>query len=97
MAPIFNPPRSVPEAESLANLSQEAYNAPVQSFSPEQIKEAFDVARNSMELLSMVLSSSPQQDALKVNDFMHRIGNSPLGLHLTKKTNTEIGAIKMYS
>ncbi|XP_010940789.1 TOM1-like protein 1 [Elaeis guineensis] len=63
LAPIFTPPRSVPETE---NLSQEAYNdVPVQSFSPEQIKEAFDVARNSIELLSTVLSSSPQQDALK--------------------------------
>lgn len=63
LAPVFTPPRSVPETE---NLSQEAYNdVAVQSFSPEQIKEAFDVARNSIELLSTVLSSSPQQDALK--------------------------------
>ncbi|KAK8713245.1 hypothetical protein V6N13_148467 [Hibiscus sabdariffa] len=31
----------------------------------EQTNEAFDVARNSVELLSTVLSSSPQQDALQ--------------------------------
>ncbi|XP_008813149.1 TOM1-like protein 1 [Phoenix dactylifera] len=66
LAPIFTPPRSVPETELHDNLSQEVYSdGPVQSFSPEQIKEAFDVARNSIELLSTVLSSSPQQDALK--------------------------------
>ncbi|QHO39643.1 Coatomer subunit [Arachis hypogaea] len=40
-------------------------NIPVQSFTPEQTKEAFDVARNSIELLSTVLSS-PQQDVLQV-------------------------------
>ncbi|XLR00161.1 hypothetical protein S83_066359, partial [Arachis hypogaea] len=35
------------------------------SFTPEQTKEAFDVARNNIELLSTVLSS-PQQDVLQV-------------------------------
>ncbi|KAJ3694696.1 hypothetical protein LUZ60_000073 [Juncus effusus] len=39
--------------------------APVRSFTTEQVKEAFDVARNSVELLSVVLSSSPTQDALQ--------------------------------
>lgn len=43
------------------------YNAPpVRSFSEEETKEAFDVARNSIELLSTVLSSSPHQEALHV-------------------------------
>lgn len=66
LAPIFTPPRSIPATEStqssvsLAQLHQEL---PVQSFSAEQTKEAFDVARNSVELLTTVLSSSPQQDA----------------------------------
>ncbi|RVW59336.1 TOM1-like protein 1 [Vitis vinifera] len=32
----------------------------------KQTKETFDVARNSIELLTTVLSSSPQQDALKI-------------------------------
>lgn len=41
-------------------------DVPVQTFSAEQTKEAFDVARNSIELLTTVLSSSPEQDALKV-------------------------------
>lgn len=43
------------------------YDAPVRSFTAEQTKEAFDIARNSIELLSTVLSSSPQHDALQVN------------------------------
>lgn len=60
LAPIFTPPRSVSESESHAHN-----NVPVQSFTAEQIKEAFDVARNSMELLSTVLTSSPKQDVLK--------------------------------
>ncbi|KAG5233015.1 TOM1 protein [Salix suchowensis] len=41
------------------------YDIPLQSFTVEQIKEAFDVARNSIELLTTVLSSSPHQDALQ--------------------------------
>lgn len=67
LAPIFTPPRSVSDVESNANLPQQQghHDIPVQSFSPEQTKEAFDVARNSIELLSTVLSSSPQQDALE--------------------------------
>ncbi|XP_038690051.1 solute carrier family 2, facilitated glucose transporter member 12 isoform X2 [Tripterygium wilfordii] len=38
---------------------------PVQSFTAEQMKEAFDVARNSIELLTTVISSSSQRDALE--------------------------------
>ncbi|XP_010267653.1 PREDICTED: TOM1-like protein 2 [Nelumbo nucifera] len=65
LAPIFTPPRSVSESEA-NNLAQQIHREiPVQSFSAEQTKEAFDVARNSIELLSTVLSSSPQQDVLK--------------------------------
>ncbi|MFQ6627522.1 hypothetical protein Gotur_005264 [Gossypium turneri] len=72
LAPIFTPPRSVSAAEvdaSLANQFQHdmqlQHDTPPQAFTAEQTKEAFDVARNSIELLSTVLSSSPQQDALK--------------------------------
>ncbi|KAL8534766.1 hypothetical protein ACS0TY_010699 [Phlomoides rotata] len=60
LAPIFTPPRSVAASELNATLSQ-----PAQRFSAEQIKEAFDVARNSTELLNTVLSSSPNEDVLK--------------------------------
>ncbi|XP_073011403.1 TOM1-like protein 1 [Typha latifolia] len=66
LAPIFTPPRSVPETEGQVSLSrQSSHDVPLQSFSAEQTKEAFDVAHNSIELLSTVLSSSPQQDALQ--------------------------------
>lgn len=68
LAPIFTPPHSAsaPEADiSLAHLIQQDA-VPVQSFTSKQIKEAFDVARNSIELLSTVLSSSNQQGVLKV-------------------------------
>ncbi|GAB4858172.1 3'(2'),5'-bisphosphate nucleotidase/inositol-1,4-bisphosphate 1-phosphatase [Ancistrocladus abbreviatus] len=63
LAPIFTPPRTIFEEETTAALGHR--DIPVQTFSPEQTKEAFDVARNSIELLSTVLSSSPQQDVLK--------------------------------
>ena len=75
MAPIFTPPRSAsasaPEvdailAQQLQHDMQLQPDIPVQSFTAEQTKEAFDVARNSIELLSTVLSSSPQQDVLEV-------------------------------
>ncbi|XP_050385159.1 TOM1-like protein 1 [Argentina anserina] len=66
LAPIFTPPRSVSASELDAGLSQQIpADIPVQSFTPEQSKEAFVVARNSIELLSTVFSSSPQQDALQ--------------------------------
>lgn len=67
LAPIFTPARSAAAPEPNTTLSQQLHHdIPVLTFSPEQIKEAFDVARNSIELLSTVLSSSPQQDALQV-------------------------------
>lgn len=67
LAPIFTPPRSAnaPEVD-IGHRGQGQHDIPVQGFTPEQTKEAFDVARNSIELLSTVLSSSPQQDVLKV-------------------------------
>ncbi|XP_057544605.1 TOM1-like protein 1 isoform X2 [Amaranthus tricolor] len=63
LASIFTPPRSVSEAELEASLAQR--DIPVQSFSAEDTAEALNVARNSIELLSTVLSSSPQQDVQK--------------------------------
>lgn len=68
LAPIFTPPRSIPPSEVYPVPPQQVYQeipVQIQSMSPEQTKEAFDVARNSLELLSTVLSSSPQQDALQ--------------------------------
>lgn len=67
LAPIFTPPRSVSAPEVDATLAHQIQpDIPVVTFTAEQTKEAFDVARNSIELLSTVLSSSPQQDVLKV-------------------------------
>ncbi|KAK9120502.1 hypothetical protein Syun_018119 [Stephania yunnanensis] len=66
LAPIFTPPRSISESQIETNVAQQVHHeTPVQTFSEEQTKEAFDVARNSVELLSTVLSSSPQQEALQ--------------------------------
>uniref|UniRef100_A0A2P2JET8 Uncharacterized protein MANES_09G126600 n=1 Tax=Rhizophora mucronata TaxID=61149 RepID=A0A2P2JET8_RHIMU len=66
LAPIFTPPRSVSAPDVDAILAQQSqHDVQVQSFTAEQTKEAFDVARNSIELLTTVLSSSPQQDALE--------------------------------
>lgn len=67
LAPIFTPQRSVLVSETDASVAQQIEQSiPVQSFTAEQTKEAFDVARNGIELLSTVLTSSPQQDALRV-------------------------------
>ncbi|XP_020966521.1 uncharacterized protein LOC107616842 isoform X3 [Arachis ipaensis] len=65
LAPIFTPPRSVSEAELDLPHQTQHDDIPVQSFTPEQTKEAFDVARNSVELFSTVLSSYTQQDVLQ--------------------------------
>ncbi|KNA07092.1 hypothetical protein SOVF_175110 [Spinacia oleracea] len=48
LAPVFTPPRSVPEAEVNAPLAQP--DIPVQSFSEEDTKEAFNVTRNCIEI-----------------------------------------------
>ncbi|KAL8148531.1 TOM1-like protein 1 [Apium graveolens] len=75
LAPIFTPPPSVPISTPNSSLARGVHHeipvrgghheVPVQSFSAEQTKEAFNIARNSIELLSTVISSSPQQDALE--------------------------------
>ncbi|KAE8692558.1 cellulase synthase 3 family protein [Hibiscus syriacus] len=72
LASIFTPARStfVPDVdasldEQFRHEMQLERDIPVQSFTAEQTKKAFDVARNNIELLSTVLSSSPQQDALE--------------------------------
>ncbi|KAK7405958.1 hypothetical protein VNO78_07570 [Psophocarpus tetragonolobus] len=58
LAPIFTPPRSHDAVVS------PPHHYPL-TFTPEQTKEAFDVATNCIDLLSTVLSSSPQQDVLQ--------------------------------
>ncbi|KAK1298928.1 hypothetical protein QJS10_CPB14g00031 [Acorus calamus] len=66
LSPLFTPPRSAAAPDPNSYLPRQTqYDAPVQSFTEEQTKEAFDVARNCIELLSTVLSSSPQQDVLQ--------------------------------
>uniref|UniRef100_A0A0D6QRT5 VHS domain-containing protein n=1 Tax=Araucaria cunninghamii TaxID=56994 RepID=A0A0D6QRT5_ARACU len=71
LAPIFTPPQSVPIEESTGALESQhpTYRDVVapenNALSEDYIKQVFDVARNSTELLSTVLTSSPQQDALK--------------------------------
>ncbi|KAA0056105.1 hypothetical protein IC582_011469 [Cucumis melo] len=63
LAPIFTPARTVPVSETEAIYAEEFHHdIPVQTFTAEETKEAFDVARNCIELLSTVLSSSPPQD-----------------------------------
>ncbi|MCL7040153.1 hypothetical protein MKW94_009973, partial [Papaver nudicaule] len=66
LAPIFTPARTVAESEVIIRTqSQEVHEHQAPALSAEQTKEEFNVARNSIELLSTVLSSSPQQDALQ--------------------------------
>ncbi|XP_062205700.1 TOM1-like protein 1 [Phragmites australis] len=71
LAPIFSP-RSVPAAEPYSVAAQEGYQeipdesfAPVRAVPAVQVNEAFEVARNSVELLSTVLSSSPPKEVLE--------------------------------
>lgn len=59
---LFTPPRSVSASEML----EPSHEAPAPRFSAEQTKEAFNVARNSIELLNTVLSSSPPETVLHV-------------------------------
>ncbi|KAL8160227.1 hypothetical protein V2J09_001764 [Rumex salicifolius] len=63
LVPIFTPPRTISESETSVGLVEN--DIPVQTLSSEQTKEAFDVARNCIELLTTVLTSSPQHDVLE--------------------------------
>lgn len=71
LAPIFTPPRSVPATEPYSEAAQDGYQeipegfAPIRTVPAVQVNEAFEVARNSLELLSTVLSSSPQKEVLQ--------------------------------
>ena len=77
-APIFaselsltSPPFGIPAGypSAILDQQQEYQNVVVpqgSNLSQEQKQEVFAVARNSIELLSTVLISSPQQEALKV-------------------------------
>ncbi|KAH6815386.1 Target of Myb protein 1 [Perilla frutescens var. frutescens] len=58
---LSTPPRSVTASE----LLQLDHEIPAQRLSAEQTKEALDVARNSIELLNSVLSSSTPEDILR--------------------------------
>lgn len=76
-APIFtselsltSPPFGIPSGypSAILDQQQEYQNVFVpqgSNLSQEQKQEVFAVARNSIELLSTILTSSPQQDALK--------------------------------
>lgn len=78
LAPIFTPPQTFPSGEQANSLPGVPPSAVSQmptyrdvlapqdnTLSEAHVKEVFDVARNSIELLSTVLTSSPQQDVLK--------------------------------
>lgn len=78
LAPIFTPPQTFLSGEQVNALPGVPPSAVSQmptyrdvevpqddTLSEGHVKEVFDVARNSMELLSTVLTSSPQQDVLK--------------------------------
>ncbi|XP_078437959.1 target of Myb protein 1 [Wolffia australiana] len=62
LAPIFTPPSSVPEVQP---VTRQIPDLPPPVLSVEDSKDALNIARNSIELLSTVLSSSPEQDLLK--------------------------------
>lgn len=78
LAPIFTPPQSISRTGTAGSGSlgsggldgsfgtRDVGGLPAHDVSPENTKEVFDVARNSVELLNTVLTSSPQQEALQV-------------------------------
>lgn len=70
LAPIFTPP-PVEVSPSMATATATRAAPSINDVTPEQSKEIFDVARNSLELLSTVLTSSPQQEVLEVRGSYH--------------------------
>ena len=69
--PLTSPPFGIPVGYPSAILDQQqgyqnVFVPQSSNLSQEQKQEVFAVARNSIEILSTVLTSSPQQEALKV-------------------------------
>eukprot|EP00245_Coleochaete_scutata_P007774 TRINITY_DN23535_c0_g1_i1.p1 TRINITY_DN23535_c0_g1~~TRINITY_DN23535_c0_g1_i1.p1 ORF type:complete len:399 (+),score=92.43 TRINITY_DN23535_c0_g1_i1:106-1302(+) len=64
LAPIFTPAQSVAPAIATAAVADLTLNPDIGGDSAHT-KELLDVARNSVELLSSVLSSGPQEETLK--------------------------------
>ncbi|CAK9881025.1 unnamed protein product [Sphagnum jensenii] len=66
LAPIFTPPQSISRSGTEGSgAGMGAESGGLAPTNPEDAKEIFDVSRNSVELLSTVLTSSPQQEALQ--------------------------------
>lgn len=71
LAPIFTPPGAPRSISPSSGRGSQNSTPPVwrdaaaERTDPAHVKETLDVARNSVELLSTVLSSSPEQEALK--------------------------------
>lgn len=71
LAPIFTPPQSISRSGTEGSgAGMGAESGALAPTNPEDAKEIFDVSRNSVELLSTVLTSSPQQEALQVLTFV---------------------------
>jgi hypothetical protein len=68
LVPIFTPPRAFP-SEPVLSSGYIPEPPVIAQYTPEQAKEVLDVAKNAVELLSTVLTSSPQQEVLKVCSF----------------------------
>jgi hypothetical protein len=68
LAPIFTPPQSISRSSTQGSgaLGSRESGGGLAPTNPEDAKEIFDVSRNSVELLSTVLTSSPKQEALQV-------------------------------
>ena len=70
LAPIFTPPSIFASETDLIPGVVAVTEPPVTArYTQEQSKEILDVATNSAELLSTVLSSSPPHEVLKVHHF----------------------------
>ena len=70
LAPIFTPPSIFASETDLIPGVVDVPELPVTArYTQEQSKEILDVATNSVELLSTVLSSSPPHEVLKVHHF----------------------------
>ena len=90
LAPIFTPPQSVAITNTAGSGGfDEARDLPVDE-SPENTKEVFDVARNSVELLNTVLMANPLQEALEVCVLINMAG-------VWREAISNCGKILLYS
>ncbi|RWW21342.1 hypothetical protein GW17_00014511 [Ensete ventricosum] len=89
IAPVFTPRHSVSETEAYDSIAQQTDDVPMGNFTAEQIKEVFDVARNSDDL-SNTLFQQCRQSQYTIQSIIEAAGDDEAVLFEALNVNDEL-------